>query len=283
MLIGQPSRTILNPAIQRAAHQLLDAPLIFRDPMAVGFIPEASENAICAASDDLRSGRVKLLRSAMVLRSRFAEDRLAKAAARGVRQYVMVGAGLDTFPWRQPDFTHGMQIFAVDHPATLAWVRERLRQRHLSPPPNVTFLAIDLEQHSLGEKLVVTGFISEAACFFSVLGVMPYLSPDTAGALLGFPATLPRGSEIVFTFNPPDEELSGDDFDEAVRSVARVASLGEPWKYRPRPQDLLRHLNRLGYAEISHLTPEIAQQQYFSCQRDGLRAPRLEQLIAAVI
>jgi methyltransferase (TIGR00027 family) len=283
MLPRQPSRTIVNPAIQRAAHQLLDAPLIFIDPLAVGFIPEASEPVILSAACDLRSQRMTLLRSLMVLRSRFAEDRLAEAAARGTRQYVMIGAGFDTFPWRQPDFARNMQIFAVDHPATLGWAQRRLRERGLPAPSNLTFLALDLERDSLAEKLVMSGFTPEAPCFCSMLGVMQYLRRATVDALLGFVGSLPRGSQIVFTFNPPDDELSGDDLEQAGWSVARGASFGEPWKCRLRSRELFDDLARFGYGDVFHLTPELAQSRYFNGQRDGLRASRLEQLMAAIV
>jgi methyltransferase (TIGR00027 family) len=283
MLSGQPSRTIVNPAIQRAAHQLLDAPLIFVDPLAVRFISEASERVILAGARDLRSRRMTLLRSLMVLRSRFAEDRLAEAAARGARQYVMIGAGLDTFPWRQPDFARNMQIFAVDHPATLGWAQERLHERGLPAPSNLTFLALDLERGALAERLVMAGFTPEAPTFCSMLGVMQYLGRTAADALLGFVASLPHGSQVVFTFNPPDDELSGDDLEEAGWSVARGASFGEPWKCRPRARELFDNLARMGYGDVFHLTPELAQLRYFNDRRDGLRAPHLEQLIAAIV
>src|SRR4051812_47076784 len=115
MLPGQPSRTLLRTAIQRAAHQLLDAPLVFRDPLAVGLVPETSEQAIRTAIEQHDQPEAAARRSLFALRNRFAEDRLAGAAARGVRQYVNVGAGLDTFAWRQPEFARGMTIFAVDH------------------------------------------------------------------------------------------------------------------------------------------------------------------------
>src|ERR1700676_2088813 len=116
MLPGQASQTMVRTAIRRAAHQLLDRPRIFEDPIAVGLIPEASEQAILGAGDDHRAPLQTLFRSLFAFRTRFAEERLARAAARGVCQYVIVGAGLDTFPWRQPDFAKALRIFFVDHP-----------------------------------------------------------------------------------------------------------------------------------------------------------------------
>ena len=136
----------------------LDDPLIFNDPIVIGLVPEASEPAIRNTLDDVGAPDPKLLRYMFAMRSRFAEDRLAQAAARGVRQYVMVGAGLDTFPWRQPDFAKTMQIFAADHPASLAWTNGRLRQHGLSRPSNLTYVPVNLEERRLGDQLLACGF-----------------------------------------------------------------------------------------------------------------------------
>src|SRR5262245_47870597 len=117
MITGQSSRTLLGAAIRRAEHQVLDTPLIFEDPIIVGLFPELADPGTIAEFRSIGGPVSTLLRSLFAMRSRFAEDRLAEAARRGVRQYVMVGAGLDTFPWRQPASTRDMAIFAADHPA----------------------------------------------------------------------------------------------------------------------------------------------------------------------
>src|SRR5690242_9196251 len=134
MLAGQPSRTMLRSAIRRAAHQILDNPIILVDPIVVDLIPEAFDPAIREGLDGPGAPDARLFRYMFAMRSRFAEDRLADAAARGVRQYVMIGAGLDTFPWRQPSFAKNIRIFAADHPASVIWTQERLRQHGLSRP-----------------------------------------------------------------------------------------------------------------------------------------------------
>jgi methyltransferase (TIGR00027 family) len=246
-------------------------------------IPEASQAAILSSVHDLRTARITMVRSLMVLRIRFAEDRLVEAAGRGVRQYVMIGAGLETFPWRQPSFAQSMQIFAVDHPATLAFTRDRLRKGGLSPPSNLTFVPLDLEQRQLGHSLVGCGFDGETAAFWSVLGVTQYLRSESLHALLAFAGSLPSGSEIVLSFNPFDDELDGDDLDEINRSMARGAAVGEPWITRMRPADLARQLACLGFSRVFHLTPLLAQERYFSNRSEHLRASRFEQLMAAVV
>jgi methyltransferase (TIGR00027 family) len=283
MMTGQPSRTLLGAAIRRAEHQVLDTPLIFEDPVILDLVPEATDPA---ARSEFRSPDEPvstLLRSLFAMRSRFAEDRLAQAARRGVRQYVMVGAGLDTFPWRQPRSTRDLVIFAADHPASLIWTHRRLRDRGLERPPNLIHVPVDLEDCRIGESLSACGFDHDAPGFCSVLGVTQYLSDDAINALLSFVASLKPGSEAVLSFVVPDEHLDGDDLQAAAGSVARTAALGEPWKSRLQPHVFLRRLSDLGFAEIFHLTPELAQQRYFAGRRDALRAPRWEQLIAAVV
>jgi methyltransferase (TIGR00027 family) len=281
MLPGQPSRTLLGPAVRRAAHQVLDCPRIFDDPIAVGLVPEASEPAILGRLDDHHTRDAMLFRSLFALRSRFAEDRLAKAAARGARQYVIVGAGLDTFPWRQPEYARAMRIFAADHVATLAWTQVRFWERGLAKPANLTFVPMDLEADRVGERLAEFGFDPKVASFCSVLGVMQYLDGDAVEALLRFASSLGSNSEIVFSFVLPDHGTNRDEFAHGFGS--NVEALGERWKTFHWPRDLVEQLRRLGFRDVFHLTPECAQQHYFSGRQDGLRAVQSEQLIAAIV
>jgi len=283
MLPEQPSRTLLGSAITRAQHQLLDTPRIFDDPIILDLVPEAAEPAALAEFRTYSESALILLRAMFALRSRFVEDRLAEAASRGVRQYVMIGAGLDTFPWRQPDFAQCMQLFAADHPASPTWTRGRLRERAMSTPRNLIHVPVDLEVQCLGEALAAGGFDPKIGSFCSLLGVTQYLKGEAIDPLLRFVVSLPPGSEIVFSFVIPEGELDGDDLDVAIRSAARTDALGEPWKSRLRARDLIERLAQIGFGEIFHLTRAAAQARYFAGRGDGLRAPALEQLIAAIV
>jgi methyltransferase (TIGR00027 family) len=284
MLPGQPSQTLLVSAIRRAQHQLLDVPVILHDPVVVDLVPEAREPGILAEYGSSNERVPMLFRAMFAMRSRFAEDRLAEAAARGVRQYVMIGAGLDTFPWRQPGFARDMHIFAADHPASLVWTHQRLREHGVVKPPNLTHVPVDLEEKRLDEQLAACGFDRDTPSFCSMLGVTQYLDRDAVDALLSFAASLKSGSEIVFSFVPPDDELKADEMDVGVRSATRTTRLGEPWKCRPRPSDLVAVLNQLGFSDVFHFTPELAQARYFAGRQDGLRAPKWgEHLIAAIV
>ena len=280
---GQPSQTMVQAAMLRAAHQLLDRPLIFADPIAVGLVPEASEEAILAAAAEFRSPSMMMRRASMVVRSRFAEDRLAAAAGRGVRQYVIAAAGLDTFPWRQPPFVRGMRIFAADLPATLAWAQDRFRERGLSQPRNLTFVPVDLEHRQLRQQLIEFGFATNEPMFCSALGIVQFLTSDAVNALLLFAASAPKGSEIAFSFSPPDEELNEAELVELRRSMARGEKFGEPWLTRMRPDDVIGRLERFGFTDGVHLTPELAHERYLCGRPDALRISRSSQLIAAVV
>jgi methyltransferase (TIGR00027 family) len=282
MFADQPSRTLLSTAIRRATHQLLDAPVILEDPIALRIVPEAAEAELVAGLNRDGTPDAALLRALFVMRSRFAEDRLADAAARGNRQYVMLGAGLDTFPWRQPPFARSMRLFAADFPTSLSFARERARSAGLSEPDNLTRVPIDLETGDVMGSLVHAGLDPEVPSFFSILGVTQYLSPGAVCALFRDLSAMPPASETVLSFALPDAALSGQDLTAARLSAAFTAKVGEPWRTRMHPRDLIGKLAEFGYHEIFHLTPEIAHQRYFSERQDGLRVPGWEQLIAAV-
>ena len=283
MLPGQPSRTMLRSAIRRAAHQILDDPIILIDPIVVDLVPEASEPAIRDGLDGPGAPDARLLRYMFAMRSRFAEDRLADATARGVRQYVMIGAGLDTFPWRQPDFAKGIQIFAADHPASLMWTQERLRRHALSRPANLTYVPADLEERRLGDHLLACGFDCRAASFCSALGVTQYLEAEAVGALFGFAATLPKSSELVFSFAPLDDQSSAAGGHAFHHFGSGPAALGEPWKSRWRAADLVAQLADLGFRDVFHLTPELARQRYFSDQPEISERAGWDHIIAAIV
>ena len=279
MSLSQASRTMLRTAALRAAHQLLDDPPIFQDPVAVQFV---SDTLLQDANASMGEDNVAL-RTLLALRSRFAEDRLAQAAVRNVAQYVMIGAGLDTFPWRQPDYARKMRLFSADHPNSIAWTRTWLQERRLAQPPNLTMVALDLENDLIGDRLLASGFDPCVPTFCSALGLTQYLTGAAVDSLLAVAASLPPGSEIVLSFVPPADELSGDDALFVSRAVERVAAIGEPWKTRLRGSNITHQLRSLGFSDVFHLTPQAAYARYFAGRQDGLRTPGFEQIICAVV
>jgi methyltransferase (TIGR00027 family) len=283
MLSGQASQTLLVASIMRARHQLLDAPVILNDPVVLDLVPEARDPRVLSVFGDSTQPMATLMRSMFALRSRFAEDRLAEAAARGVRQYVIFGAGLDTFPWRQPDFAKDMQIFAVDHPASLIQTNRVFRERGFVRPSNLIRVPSDLEQRRIDEQLAACDFVSDVACFCSALGLMPYLEEEITNDILRFVASLPPSSEIVFSFIPPDNDLDGVDLEITRRAATNFAKIGEPWKSRPQPHAMVGRVKGLGFRDVFHLSPELAQTLYFVGRSDKLTAPYFEQMVAALV
>ena len=280
----EASNTTQGPARLRAAHQVLDHdPKIHVDPVVVGLTPESSADSIRADEASLRSRPLSLMRSAFVLRARHAEDCLAEAAVAGVSQYVVLGAGLDTFAYRQPHYATAMRIFEVDHRATQAWKRGCLARRGIVPPPNLTFVAMDFERDRLAERLRDKGFDVSRPAFLSWLGVVQYLSGPAIEAMLRFIARLARGSAVTLSFCLPDDLLAGDDLEVARRCANACATRGEPWLSRHRPEDLSAMAVGVGFSSTWHLTPETAAGRYFRDRSDGLRAPRYSQLLTATV
>jgi methyltransferase (TIGR00027 family) len=284
MQAKQASTTAIYTAISRAAHQILDAmPRILDDPLAVGFVAGASEADIRAQAADFQQPLKRLGRSVFVVRSRFAEDQLAEAVKAGVRQYALLGAGLDTFAYRQPAWASAIRVIEVDHPATQAFKRDCLRDANVSIPANVVFCPIDFEQTTLRQGLNAVAFDPQVPTFFSWLGVTQYLTSAAIEATLRSVLTMPAGSGIVFTFVLPDASLTGEDLESITLSAARWASIGEPWVTRFDPVRLQEWLRALGFAEVFHLAPPQARERYFTGRHDGLRAPIAEQLMYAVV
>jgi methyltransferase (TIGR00027 family) len=281
---GGASQTAIGPAIMRAAHQVIDSnPKILSDPITVGLLDGASEDQIRTLEANLQQPIAKVMRSGFVLRSRFAEDRLSEAFKTRTRQYIILGAGLDTFAYRQPEWAAALRIFEVDHPASQDFKRDLLAKAGISIPPNVEFCPIDFEHTTLKEGLAASSLDPELPAFLSWLGVTQYLTQDAIEATLRFVPSLAGGSQIVFTFALPDESVEGDDLLVAQAAAAMGASIGEPWLTRFEAEPLRAWLLELGYSDVFHLTPKLASERYFAGRSDGLRAPVLEQLMCASV
>jgi methyltransferase (TIGR00027 family) len=263
------SLTSLGAAHLRAVHQLLDSePRLLRDPVIIQLLDRHLVEQIENNAAAYREPGSLALRSHIVLRSRYAEDQLALAYARGIRQYLLLGAGLDTFAWRQPPGMEDLRIFEADHPATQAQKIEWLSRAGFTMPDNGRFVPVDFEMESLGEALHRSDFDFTLPVFISWLGVTVYLSMEAIDAIFRFVVTLPALSEIVFTFAQKKQP-------ETLRSSAeRAAEVGEPWKTFIRPEDMAWKLCKMGYSSFRILQPEEAEELYYSGREDGLPPPR---------
>jgi methyltransferase (TIGR00027 family) len=196
---GEPSQTARGAAAYRAIHQTLDGGAIFRDPFASRILDDETRATLdeIAANPTLRPWRLFI-----AARSRFSEDTLATSVARGVRQIVVLGAGLDTFSLRNPHAGEGVRVYEVDYPATQGWKRERLKEAGLAIPASLTFAPVDFERQRLADGLAAAGFRSDRPAFFQWLGVVPYLTREAISVTLDFIAAVPE-SEVVFDYAEP--------------------------------------------------------------------------------
>ncbi|HKD82928.1 MAG TPA: class I SAM-dependent methyltransferase [Candidatus Angelobacter sp.] len=268
MLEGQASRTADRVALRRAAHQLWDNPKVLDDPIALQIIP-ADARAELAGSRPSDSSPGTFLRAFVVARSRFAEDHLAQAVVRGIKQYVVLGAGLDTFAYRNP--FPDLHVFEVDYPATQAWKRQRLRLANISIPPRLTFAPVDFEKDTLHAGLVHAGFKSEEAAFFSWLGVTPYLAESTVFATLRWIATQHPQNGVAFDYAVPRASLTFFQRMAFDALSARVAAAGEPFVGFFDPETLSREIHQMGFKHVEDLDAEEINARYFGDRRDGLR------------
>src|SRR5258707_8883686 len=267
---GQPSQTARGAAAYRAIHQTLDGGVIFSDPFAARILDDETRARLneTAADPSLRPWRLFI-----AARSRFSEDTLAACVARGVRQVVVLGAGLDTFSLRNPHAGQGVRMFEVDYPATQGWKRERLRQAGLAIPASLTFAPVDFERQSLADGLKAAGFQADRPAFFQWLGVVPYLSRGAVSAALDFIARVPE-SEVVFDYAEPFENYPADRRENVMAVAARAASLGEPWLILFDPVDLSKmpHDNVFGVGEVLQLA-ELTARFYAAFKRDIMFVP----------
>ncbi len=264
---GTFSRTAQRVAIRRAAHQLLDEPTVLHDPLALQIIGSEAAEALRSNPKEHHAFS-RAFRAFMAARSRYAEDELACAFAQGVRQYVVLGAGLDTFAYRNPH--PGLRVFEVDHSATQAWKREQLQAANIAIPESLTFVTIDFDRQTLADGLGHPGFNASAPAFFSWLGVTPYLSREACMSTLSFIAKMPAGSGVVFDF-VVDRRLLNPGQRMALDALSkRVARYGEPFQLFFDPVKLQDDLKSLGFHRTDFLQGKELNARYFKDRTDGL-------------
>ena len=258
-------------AMRRAAHQLFDNPRVLEDPVALLIIGPETAAKLRDEQHGLRGRVARHIRAFMAVRSRYAEDQLALAVGRGVKQYVVLGAGLDTFAYRNPYAESTLRVFEVDYPATQEWKRRRLAAARIPIPPSVTYAPVDFEHQTLPEALREAGFDAARPTFFSWLGVIMYLSEEAAMSTLGFVASTPLGGGVVFDYAVPRSSLSfwGRLALDAISR--RVAAGGEPFRTFFDPATLLNRLQQIGFHDVEDLNAEQINARYFSNRADGLR------------
>jgi methyltransferase (TIGR00027 family) len=269
---GKFSRTAQRVAIRRAAHQLLDRPPVLDDPLALRIIGVDAAQALRSDPKE-RHTFSRAFRAFMAARSRYAEDELATAVAHGVAQYgaaqyVVLGAGLDTFAYRNPH--PSLRVFEVDHPDTQAWKRDQLHAAGIAIPRSLTFVPIDFERDALADAFEHSGFNRKIATFFSWLGVTPYLTHAACMATLRFIAKMPAGSGVVFDFAVDPMLLNAGQRQALDALSKRVAQYGEPLQLFFDPGNLQDELKAMGFHRTEFLQGKELNALYFKDRTDGL-------------
>ena len=265
-----PSRTALRVALRRAAHQIHDAkPLVFEDPLAVRILGAEHADELKRTPDGDRRPFSAGFRAFMVARARLAEDTLAAGVSESrVTQYLVLGAGLDTFACRNASAE--LRVFEVDHPATQAWKQQMLQRAGIVPPQTAHFVAVDFEQDSLRAKLAAAGFDLMQPTVTAWLGVVPYLTLEAFRVTLRVLGRFAEGSVVVFDYAQPREALPEQERLMLDSLSARVAQVGEPLQLFFTPEQLVEELEWLGLRVVEDLDGTALTARYFAGRKDGL-------------
>ena len=237
--------------------------MVFDDDLAFGLAGEEGPLLFERLRTEIPRRHVVAFSRWVCIRSRFTEDLLEQAVARDVGQYVILGAGLDSFAYRRRDLSDRLRVFEVDHPASQSWKRHRLVELGVVIPDNLVFAPVDFEHQTLREGLEHAGFEFRRSAFFSWIGVTMYLTLDAINATLAIIAQSLPGTQIALTYNQPRRSL--DDFALKVTSAfsAIATEMGEPFVSLFLPDEIEELMRSHGFDDIVHFGAQQARDAYF--------------------
>jgi methyltransferase (TIGR00027 family) len=279
MKYKQRYSTAETTAAIRAMHLLYDQPVIFNDPYALQLTSPALRR-VCQNrlfQWILRSKSIsetfRPISAQVLSRAKYVEEKLDQAVSKGIFQYVIIGAGFDSFCLRRPNFSADLRIYEVDHPATQRIKRKRLVEILDSSPKGVEFLAIDLEKQTISDALSGSSFLKDERAFISWLGTIPYLSEDAVFAVLRDLAYFAaRRSEIVFDYLIPTYKMTLEDRQALGKGMRIIERWGEPVKSYFDPDAFPGEVSHLGYRIFENQSPDEVNKRYFSDCSDNLMA-----------
>lgn len=278
--IEAPDNTAARTALWRALHLEVDAPPhVFHDELGMKLV---------APDDGWRdrpdmSPFTRPFRASIVARARFVEDLVMEQVARGVGQYVILGAGLDTFAQRRPDLASQLIVFEVDQPAPQNWKRQRLVDLGIGIPSFLRLVPVDFEAgDAWWERLASSGFDSRRPAIVASTGVSMYLTKDAIEATLRHVAGLPPGSLMVMSFLLPIEMSEPEVRPAMERAVEGARANGTPFISFFMPAEILALAREAGFRDVQHVSAASLAQRYFAGRTDGLRPPNnSEELLVA--
>jgi methyltransferase (TIGR00027 family) len=277
----QSSQTALGVCFVRAVHQMIDeVPHILEDPVSPLLLEKEALGRIETKPEIQRSLQARALRSHVVLRSRYAEDRLFVAFSAGIRQFISLGAGYDTFCFRQPDWAHSVRIIEADHPASQSAKRALFKQKGIESSENVEFVPLDFEREGVRDGLSRSKLDFSLPTFVACLGVLAYLTSETVQRVFQSIAGMPPGSRLALAFAPKKNPSESDP--ENPSASQRAAEHGEPWLTRFEVAELQEKLLESGFSKVSFLETGEAKTQYYVGRQD-LPPPQMIRLCEAIV
>jgi methyltransferase (TIGR00027 family) len=275
-----PDSTAVRVALWRALHVEIDPPPhVLEDEIGLRL---AAPDEGWRSRPDMNPEWTRGIRASIVARARFIEDLALEHAGRGVSQYVLLGAGLDTFAQRRPEIASKLRIFEVDRPGPQAWKRQRLMDLGLGLPEWLRLVPVDFEaRESWWERLKAEGFDAGQPAVVASTGVSMYLTKEANAATLRQVAALAPGSTLAMTFMPPVELLEPDDRPIAERAQKGAASSGTPFISFFSPAEILGLAREAGFREVQHVSWADLAERYFAGRSDGLRPSSGEDFLVA--
>ncbi|HKU40246.1 MAG TPA: class I SAM-dependent methyltransferase [Polyangiales bacterium] len=275
-----PDNTAVRVALWRALHVQHDsAPHVLEDEIGLRLV---APDQGWQARPDMDPLRTRTFRASIVARARFIEDLVAERAKQGVSQYVLLGAGLDTFAQRKAELASRLQVFEVEQPGTQAWKRTRLEQLGFGIPEWLHFVPVNFEAHeSWLAELVRAGFDLQRPAVVSSTGVAMYLTTEAIRTMLQQVATLAAGSTFAMSFIRPVELVDPEErpgFEAAARGAR---ANGTPFLSFFAPDEIVALARAAGLEDVKHVSAAQLTQRYFADRADGLRASSGEELLVA--
>jgi methyltransferase (TIGR00027 family) len=278
--VAKPDNTAVRTALWRALHVRTDAPPhVFEDE--VGLMLVAPEDDWCNRPD--MGPFTRPFRAAILARARFIEDLVEEQVSCGVDQYVLLGAGLDSFAQRKPGFASRLRIFELDQPESQQWKRQRLMAAGFGIADHLRLVPVDFEAgDDWFERLVAAGFDASRPSFVASTGVSMYLTRDAIVATLRRIATFASGSTFVMSFLCPIEMLDVGIRIGVERAAEGARASGTPWISFFTPTDMMALAREAGFVGVQHVSAAALTERYFADRTDGLRPPdNSEELLVA--
>jgi len=263
-----PGHTATLAAVGRTIHAGADRPLVV-DHLALGLAGEPGAALLEQLTSQLPEASRQSLGLAFAIRTRFVEDAVAHAIEEGIGQYVVLGAGLDSFAYRRSDLGGRLRIFEVDRAASQAWKRSRLREMGVTVPASVSFVPLDHETDDLRDGIVRAGFDPSSPAIFSAIALTQYLARPAIDRILKLVASLPSGSRLVVTYVVPATELSETAAAGLAWTMSQAAERGEPFLSLFSPVEFEELLTRAGFSRAEETGPHELRQMYLADRPDA--------------